>query len=59
GTAARIPTTAPNVVHIAPVRAERTAAYTARFMALFYQLEPANHMIRDMLRGMVENRRPQ
>jgi hypothetical protein len=41
------------------VRAERTAAYTARFMALFYQLEPANHMIRDMLRGMVENRRPQ
>jgi hypothetical protein len=51
---------APNVVHIGRLRAERDADDTARFMALLYQLEPADQiMISDRLRSMVENRRPQ
>jgi hypothetical protein len=46
---------APNVVHIGRLRAERDADDTARFMALFYQLEPADQiMISDRLRSMVE-----
>jgi ABC-type iron transport system FetAB ATPase subunit len=50
----------PNVVHIGRLRAEREAGDTARFIALLYQLEPADQiMISDRLRSMGENRRPQ
>jgi hypothetical protein len=58
------PSTAANIVQLSrkPVEPHTppTALETARFMALFNQLEPADQiMIRDRLRGMVENRSPQ